>query len=148
MIIVYLLIVHFVADFLLQSREMGVNKSSNWKYLGQHISIIALAFLPFGWKFALANALVHAVIDKFIWNLYKLSAHLRIKSNVEVMKSWWVGIQEEPPGPSTIQDYQRSCYQVEVQNWKYWEDHWFYSSIGFDQLLHGITLVLLGELML
>ena len=31
------------------------------------------------------------------------------------------------------------------ENWKYWEDSWFYTTIGFDQLLHGITIIAILE---
>jgi len=31
------------------------------------------------------------------------------------------------------------------ENWKYWEDHLFYTTIGLDQLLHGLTIILLME---
>lgn len=106
-------ITHFIADFLLQSREMGKNKSSNYKFLSQHIGIIFVCFLPFGLKFAAANALIHAIIDKNIWNLYKL--------------------------------YVVSLYESErdAAYHEYWEDHWFYATIGFDQLLHALTLIVL-----
>ena len=33
-------------------------------------------------------------------------------------------------------------------NWKYWEDHWFYTTIGFDQLLHVLTIILLARFIL
>lgn len=117
-----LFITHFVADFLLQSRKMGKNKSSSWKYLGMHISIIFAAFLPFGIKFAVLNALIHAIIDKNIWNLYKLSAGYRI---------------------SKISGKNTSKFAELVQTWPYWEDHWFYATIGFDQLLHALTIIAL-----
>jgi hypothetical protein len=28
-----------------------------------------------------------------------------------------------------------------ASTWKYWKDHWFYVTIGFDQLLHVLTIV-------
>jgi hypothetical protein len=31
------------------------------------------------------------------------------------------------------------------ETFKYWEDHLFYSTIGFDQLLHVLTLVVLAK---
>ena len=33
--------------------------------------------------------------------------------------------------------------QENIKNYKYWEDHWFYTTIGFDQLLHSATIILL-----
>ena len=105
---------HFVADFIFQSRKMGQNKSSSLKWLSLHIAIIFICFLPFGLKFAVLNALFHAVIDGTIWNLYKISVFLRDKTATK-------------------------------ENWKYWQDSWFYTTIGFDQFLHGATIILLME---
>lgn len=105
-----LLIVHFIADFLLQRRSVATTKSSNWFAMAEHISIIFLAFLYWGWEFALANALIHMVIDRNIWNGYKF---LRRKEDKDTFK--------------------------------YWEDGLFYWTIGFDQLLHVVTLVVLLE---
>lgn len=117
-----LLINHFVSDFLLQSRAMGKNKSSSIKYLFIHIAIIFVTFIPLsvyllgpqiGLTFAVLNALVHMIIDASIWNLYKLSVRFRF-------------------GPNVI-----------PSEYKYWEDHLFYSTIGLDQLLHVLTIVYL-----
>lgn len=65
------LIVHFIADFLLQSREMGKRKSSESKYLLAHLAIQFACFALFGLKFAFYNALVHGIIDWNIWRIYK-----------------------------------------------------------------------------
>lgn len=119
-----LMILHFIADFLLQPREMGKNKSSNYYYLFGHLLIQFLVFLPFvGWQFSLLNALIHGLIDKNIWNLYKIIAGLRLKKIVA-------------RNPKTTM-------QEEIANFKFWEDHWFYATIGFDQMLHMITLIYL-----
>lgn len=130
--IAYLLVIHFVADFLLQSREMGKTKSSNWRVLLAHLAIQATAFTLglwpfFGLKtaiaFALLNAGVHGVIDWNIWRLYKLSV---LKRFPEI--DW-----ADPKAAST---------------YDYWNDSWFYHTIGLDQLLHGLTLVALAALFL
>lgn len=122
--IMLLLVVHFVADFLLQSREMGKKKSSELHWLLGHLAIQLLAFfivlLPFtewAFVFALLNATIHGVIDWNIWRLYKLSVVRRFP------------------------DVNPATYQ-------YWEDHWFYATIGLDQLLHGLTLIGLAQLFL
>lgn len=125
--IAMLLALHFVADFLLQSREMGKNKSSNFKVLLHHLAIQAAVFFPFvGYKFALLNAVIHGVIDWNIWRFYKAYAYYTIKNNPEHPL-----LNNDPANP-----------------WKYWEDHWFYSIIGLDQLLHGLTLVILAGYLL
>lgn len=140
-----LFLTHFVADFLLQSRKMGKNKSSSWKYLGMHISIIFLAFLPFGFLFALINALCHAIIDRNIWNLYKIYAANVIQTKIERDLSH---VSEEflldwNSFPTKKEEFVRTKAKYYSENFKYWEDHWFYATIGFDQLLHALTLIVL-----
>lgn len=125
--IVYLLILHYIADFLLQSRDMGKNKSSDPFVLTHHL-IIQFAVFVLGlapiiqWEYAVVfsvlNAAVHGVIDWNIWNLYKMSVMLRLKRNKELLGG--------------------------ADHWQYWEDHWFYSTIGLDQLLHTSTIILLA----
>lgn len=105
-----LLFLHFLADFILQPREMGKKKSSHLGWLAGHLLIQFLVFLPFvGWKLSLINAGIHGLIDNNIWNLYKFSV---LKRNKLVIK----------------------------ESFAYWEDHWFYATIGFDQFLHTATL--------
>jgi len=109
-----LLILHFVADFILQSRKMGENKSHSWGYLGGHVLIQFLVFLPFtSFIFAFLNAMIHGTIDKFIWNGYKLSVLFRFG-------------------------------EVDKNSFQFWKDGFFYTTIGFDQMLHTITLAYLG----
>jgi hypothetical protein len=116
--VAYLLFLHFVADFVLQSREMGKRKSEYFSVLLEHLGIHGLVFavglVPFvGWReaitFAGASLVMHGFIDWYVWKLYKWSV------------------------------YRRMGYVS--ADWAYWDDHGFYLTIGFDQLLHGITLV-------
>lgn len=131
--LVYLLLLHFVADFLLQNREMGQKKSEDFKWLFYHISIQFIIFAVGGFlvfenpfPFAILNALVHGLIDWNIWKLYKMSVYVRTTEE-----------REEHKG--SLEDWMKHLKST----WKYWEDHWFYATIGFDQLLHTITIVLL-----
>lgn len=124
-----LFITHFIADFILQSRAMGKNKSSNIKYLLSHISIIFLCFLCVAsFKFAAYNALIHLVIDATIWNGFKLFKFID-----------WYSI-------SMSFDFNKKIAAERVKDYQYWEDHWFYVFIGLDQLLHAITIVYLFEM--
>ena len=141
MIIIYLLFLHFIADFILQSREMGKKKSESFEWLARHLAIqLTVFFFGLGMStdafyFAGANAIIHGVIDWNIWKLYKYSAHYRI---VKYLKSLTVYGNDPEDSPAY-----KAAYDNWVKKWEYWNDHWFYTTIGFDQLLHASTLVLL-----
>ena len=74
---VYLLFVHFFADFICQSDNMALNKSSNNKFLTIHIltysSVLLLGSLPLLVVFSFAsiagfvamNAVAHWITDYF-----------------------------------------------------------------------------------
>lgn len=127
MLLYLLLITHFIADFLMQSREMAEKKSSEPLWLGLHIRTIVWTmmgvayFCGGGWMsipFALANGTIHAVIDWMIWRNYKRRVMIRF------------------PSFESRRDFQ------------FWKDSEFYSTIGFDQLLHVLTIVALYDWLL
>lgn len=150
MLLAYMMIIHFVADFLMQSREMGQKKSSEWRWLARHL-LIQFSFFLFGLGvfslFAeisaqamllipILNTIVHGIIDWNIWNLYKLSAHIRIKKDLAILDKI---IVRDPM--IDHEGLMKEAYDEEVKNWQYWNDHWFYSTIGLDQLLHCLTII-------
>ena len=105
--LIVLLVVHFVADFMLQSNWMAMGKSKQWgfnKNMATHIGIYTLCLAPFGWVFACVNGLVHFIVDAFT---SRATAYL----------------------------------------WKREERHAFFVVIGFDQLLHTLTLLLTYQLL-
>jgi hypothetical protein len=128
----YLLFLHFVADFYLQDRETARKKSLELRWLAKHMAVLYTVFqlgtflmlaargalLPHYLAtigFSTANAVVHGVIDWYIWHVYRVSVILRY------------------PG-------------VSFRDFTWWEDHGFYFTIGFDQLLHALTLCSLYSL--
>jgi hypothetical protein len=121
--LIALLVVHFIADFICQPREMGKKKSYEVKWLAGHLAIQFVFFCAFGWKLALINAAIHGIIDWNIWRLYKLSVGLRFPD----MRNATPEVQKAYP---------------------YYDDHLFYTTIGLDQMLHTITLVVLWSLFL
>jgi hypothetical protein len=132
--VIKLLVLHYVADFLLQPREMGKKKSQELKWLFGHLAIQATIFLPFtSWQFALANAAVHGVIDWNIWRGYKYLVMKRIYDKDGNLYVY--GVSEGKPHHSLMSD---------AGEWRFWEDHFFYSTIGLDQLLHAVTLIILA----
>lgn len=63
----YLLAIHWVADFILQTHWQASNKSKNWNALLCHVGSYALAlytasFLLFDWYVATAFALVNGIL--------------------------------------------------------------------------------------
>lgn len=89
MIFYLMMFVHFVADFLAQSRKMGKLKASHPLWLLFHIGIIFIFFLPFGVKFSMMNAVGHLIVDAVLWNAYKLSVKIRHpKARAETFKYW------------------------------------------------------------
>jgi hypothetical protein len=132
-ILIVCLFAHLLGDFFFQPRWMGKTKSSKFWVLTAHLGIITLfqafllipyrdQFLDAGyWWFLGLNALAHGMIDWNIWKLYKLSVALRNP-----------GAESGP-----LAHY-----------WQYWEDPWFYHTIGVDQFLHILTfIILLGWLL-
>lgn len=73
MIVIFLL--HFIADFLLQSTWMSTNKYKDLKALGTHCLLYSLPFLWFGWVYSLLAGLFHFSVDfvtsKITHRLYK-----------------------------------------------------------------------------
>lgn len=57
--------VHWFADFICQTDKIATNKSKSIKYLGLHILIYTSIMMIFGWKFAIANGIIHFVIDYY-----------------------------------------------------------------------------------
>lgn len=118
---------HFIADFILQSRDMGKRKSENMLVLAQHLIIqfvvlfigVYLTFMfkqpLMAFKASFVNALVHGVIDWNIWRLYKGYVLYRVKNKTLIVS--------------------------DTTKFEYWNDHAFYMTIGLDQLLHCLTLI-------
>lgn len=125
----WMMILHFVADFIFQSREMGQKKSSEFRWLFKHLTIqwlfFALGLIYFvgpvtAVGFATLNAVIHGIIDWNIWNLYKVYTIHRLKD---------------------IDPLEDDRFIMPFGQFKYWEDHMFYITIGFDQLLHCLTII-------
>ena len=54
---------HFIADFLLQPRQIAENKGKDIRVLITHCFIYGLCFVWLGWQYALLNAVLHLCID-------------------------------------------------------------------------------------
>ena len=116
-------LLHFLADFSFQTLKMGREKSEKFTVLLQHIGIHFLVFFlgtigilgpGTAFLFSLLNATIHGIIDWYVWRFYKYSV---LKRHPKI-------------APDELK-----------RTFKFWEDPLFIQIIGFDQLLHSLTLV-------
>ena len=71
--------IHFLSDFVFQSREMGKKKSEDFHVLIQHAVIIWSVFFLYGTLcfnvsmiiFSSIYAIIHCIQDWYIWRGYK-----------------------------------------------------------------------------
>jgi len=71
-VISFILFLHWLGDFVLQSDWMAKNKSHSIKALSFHVFIYGAGFfIFFGWRFALINMIAHFVVDYFTSKLTK-----------------------------------------------------------------------------
>lgn len=61
--LILIFFMHYIGDFLLQTRWMGENKSKNMKALLFHILVYTLWLFPLGVEFAIANGILHLITD-------------------------------------------------------------------------------------
>lgn len=113
-----LLLAHWVADFVLQTHWMATNKSKNWEALGAHVSIYTLAL---GVIMAAALMLIPmpgiagiSVVTFLSWLAFNGAAHFV----TDAFTSRWT-----------------------AKLWAKNDYHNFFVVIGFDQLIHAVTLI-------
>jgi len=61
--IIILIWVHFLADFVLQSNWVATNKSTKTWVLGLHSLVYAMPLVILGWRWAIANGVLHFGVD-------------------------------------------------------------------------------------
>jgi len=54
---------HFIADFILQTDKMAINKSKMVSFLALHSLVYTLPFIILGWKYAVINGILHFMVD-------------------------------------------------------------------------------------
>ena len=104
-LVIYLLALHFAADFVAQSDQMALNKSSSNYWLTVHVGIYAfiLGLWTLSPLYGLVNGALHWMTDYFT--------------------SRWT-----------------------ARLWKAERRHDFFVAIGFDQLVHTVTLLVTATL--
>ena len=138
--LIILFITHFLFDFVFQSREMGKKKSEDINFLLKHGGIL---FMGYMWAaYAICDnmadmllmsgliVLIHCIQDWYIWRGYKRLVKNKVTRKLQFYNQMF------PEG-------QKEAIEKKLQEWKYWEDHKFYYTIGLDQTLHFITITLI-----
>jgi len=150
--IITILIAEYVGDFLLQDREMALNKSNNIDYLFLHIfyifsslliglsllSVFYLVEISSVFKFVASYCFIHAVQDWFIWNIYKAITKRKIERQIE-----YEMLEKGVHGGDLFDNVLQRRLDDFKTNKEYAEDKMFYDFIGLDRLLHTITLIAL-----
>lgn len=77
--ILLLIMLHFVADFVLQSTKVATTKSKSNSVLLWHVTLYGMTFIWFGWQYALLNAALHFVVD---WNTSRITSFFWEKKNM------------------------------------------------------------------
>ena len=124
--LISLMIFHGIFDWVLQDRQTAKNKSKKLGYLLGHLIILTVGLLVWakvfsgmvlssGFCWTISNIGVHGLIDWYIWRLYILIRRKEI-----------FGL-------------------VMPETYAYYNDHLWFCFIMLDQLLHGITYVILFE---
>jgi len=118
--IILILLIHFISDFLFQSRKMGRNKGKDISWLTIHV-------------------LVYSIVTTIGWSILLPINFTEIKSIfVITFYTHWITDYITSKGSGY-------CYlkmiDGKVVNKERWE-FLFWSVIGFDQFIHSLTLIL------
>lgn len=105
-VILAILVIHFLADFVLQTHYQASNKSKCNKALGEHVVIYTIALVLLG-------AIIFITPMGIAWGLFNGVIHFGV-------------------------DYVTSRINSKLWAKQRWHD--FFVSVGFDQLLHYISL--------
>lgn len=128
--LVAILGLHFVADFLLQTRKMGLNKGKSVMWLSIHVGVYLIAFLIFGLLFG------HLVLEdptnmKPVLEYCILNASLHWVTDFLTSRlgGWcW----------NKSLDYKQKGNTKKEMLWQYN----FFGVLGLDQFIHGACLLL------
>jgi hypothetical protein len=148
MTVVYaLLVAHFLGDFVAQSDWMALNKAKRWDALAGHVSTYTIVLIPFVYGygyltlprsgpegavlFLVVNFAAHfvqdAITSRLTSRLWFFQMHEGVWAHLSVPTTRGTAIEK-------VRLYNPSTPDVGNR-------HWFFVAIGFDQLLHYVTLL-------
>lgn len=114
-----ILIIHWIADFILQTDKQAKGKSTSWNCLLSHTITYSMFWLPFVIAFIVFN-------DK--------------NEGYDIKRSWMLLFIPITFVVHTITDYFTS--RLNSKLYKEGKIHYFFVSVGFDQILHYVQLIL------
>lgn len=153
-----LLLMHFVADFLLQNHWMASNKSKDWRALVAHCGVYALVFLLLGWSFAVITFVLHVAVDSVtsritsrLWVGSVSAAVDPDQSYVKIDQGAVDFLRDLETRPARIVDDLKDAimWLARIAGRPYiivkpvidgQRLHWFFVVIGLDQLIHAACL--------
>lgn len=115
-IVIWILFIHWIADFVFQSDKMAKNKSKNIYWLLNHTvtySVIFMFMITFVWVGS--PSAIDAVVKSILFAAITFGCH-------------------------SIVDYITS--RINSSLWAKNNIHMFFVSIGFDQFIHFVQLIL------
>ena len=127
LIALYLMLLHFIGDFVCQTNAMALGKSKKWGALLSHVATytaIIYIGVGFNWTFAAITFVAHFATD---------AVTSRINS-----KLWFIELGEQYDTGRRDGVYFKKYHANVFPNRR----HWFFVSIGADQLLHAAQLFL------
>ena len=123
----YLMLLHFIGDFICQTDDMALGKSKKWTPLLEHVLVYSLVIyigLGFNLTFAAITFMAHFATDA-------------VTSQINA-KLWFIELGEQYDTGRRNGVYFPK-YHASVFAGK---RHWFFVGIGADQLLHAAQLFL------
>src|SRR5579872_3340422 len=147
--LIWLMVLHFVADFILQSREMGQKKSSEISWLLKHLLIqfgvmfagitpvLLLRYVDAAANNALIAAypayvfVIAACISASMFSLINTLVHGLIDWNIwKAYKLYaYRKIKAEARRNQGCEPSEEAVAMY-ARDFQYWNDHWFYTTIG------------------
>lgn len=112
-----LIINHFIADFILQSDKMAINKSKSNVWLGYHVFV-----------YTLGMAYISGIYIESISGIFVAMAWLILNGFLHAVTDYF---------SSRLTSY---LWQKQMR-------HWFFVAIGFDQVIHYVCLIKTWELL-
>jgi len=140
-LIITLLVAHFIGDFVLQSDWMALNKSKRWDALTMHVAVylfvlsvalmlILIVQIPASSStgtFLLVNTAAHFVTD---------AVTSRITTRLWFLQMTRCDHPDDPGYQLQTLGGAKAFYVRDTGT-----RHWFFVTIGADQLLHSVTLL-------